>query len=202
MNNILSLIETRGDQMTHQHGSGVGSGVLVLSEEARMTCGEELRNALSRVALTYHGFELARMDFQRALLTAARAGASERNLREVIHGYVPDLAFQLQDAEELLPIPDGFSGAGPYEICQRYATGQITRDQLVDELVRWDYPPRARTTDILDDILVDPPGAWSEVELAHFNHLIDLDLYGEVQDRRHRGGPRNDGSVEEGINDH
>ncbi len=151
-------------------------------EDNQMTPGDKLRNSLSHVDRTFHTLTLAKMDFQRALLTAARAGATERNLQDTIHGYVPDLTFQLQEAEQLLPIPEGFSGAGPYEICQRYTTGQITRDQLIDELTRWNYPPMARTTDLLDDILVDPPGTWSEVTQAGRHGLIDSDIYGEVLD--------------------
>lgn len=36
---------------------------------------------------------------------------------------------------------EGFSGADPYEIIQRYVIGELDRAQLLDELGRWEYTP-------------------------------------------------------------
>jgi hypothetical protein len=74
---------------------------------------------------------------------------------------------------------EGFSGATPKEICERYAAGEISREQLVDELVRFPYAPRGET-DGYDSLLVDPPGSFAEVEEAGFSGLIGLDEYEQV----------------------
>lgn len=34
---------------------------------------------------------------------------------------------------------DSKAAAGPYEICQRNARGLISREQVIEELSRWDY---------------------------------------------------------------
>lgn len=60
---------------------------------------------------------------------------------------------------------DGFSGATPAEICQRYAAGFIDRAHLVDELTRFPYV-KGGQTDGYDSLIVDPPGTWSEVSAA------------------------------------
>ncbi len=149
-------------------------GVVVVIREGR----------LDGVWRAHHRLLLARLDFQRLILAAARSGASEREIRNSVHGYCPDVRELLQEAEKLPPVPEGFSGSGPYEICQRYAVGLLTREQLVDELTRWDYPPLGRT-DGCDDLLFDPPGSWAEVEEAESDGLIDINTYGEVLNRRH-----------------
>ncbi|RRD47674.1 hypothetical protein [Arachnia propionica] len=140
---------------------------------------------LDGVWRAHHRLLLARLDFQRLILAAARSGASEREIRNSVHGHCPDVRELLQEAEKLPPVPEGFSGSGPYEICQRYAVGLLTREQLVDELTRWDYPPRSWPRDYFDDYMVDPPGSWLEVEEAESDGLIDISTYGEVLNRRH-----------------
>jgi hypothetical protein len=73
----------------------------------------------------------------------------------------------------------GFSGASPYEIAERYSAGEITREQLVEELVRWEYRP-ARATDGLDWMTGDS-GEFSEtVGRALDEGLIDDATYDEV----------------------
>ena len=79
---------------------------------------------------------------------------------------------------------DGFSGATPAEICQRYAAGFIDRAHLVDELTRFPYV-KGGQTDGYDSLIVDPPGTWSEVSDAARRGLIEDDVYEEVFNRRH-----------------
>ncbi len=81
---------------------------------------------------------------------------------------------------------DGFSGATPAEICQRYAAGFIDRAQLVDELTRFPYV-KGGQTDGYDSLIVDPPGTWSEVSAAVRRGAIEEDVYEEVFNRRHHG---------------
>jgi hypothetical protein len=82
-----------------------------------------------------------------------------------------------------MPI-ENFSGATPEEICRRYAAGFLTREQLVDELARFPYV-KGGTTDGYDTLIVDPPGAWSEVDDAARLGLIDDAIYEEVFSLRH-----------------
>ena len=69
------------------------------------------------------------------------------------------------------------------DLLQSYAAGTVDRAQLVDELVRWNYAPQARPADELDDLLVDPPGSFADVEHALRQGLIDDALFDEVADR-------------------
>lgn len=55
---------------------------------------------------------------------------------------------------------EGFSGATPYGLCQRYAAGVIDRAQLVDELIRFPYV-KGGETDGCDSLIVDEPGTRS-----------------------------------------
>ncbi|WP_051196460.1 hypothetical protein [Jonesia quinghaiensis] len=79
---------------------------------------------------------------------------------------------------------EGFSGADPYEICERYAAGLISRDQLVDELTRWEYTPNARTESLVDDLIINKPGSVADLERALRRGLIEAELYEEIGDRR------------------
>jgi hypothetical protein len=90
-------------------------------------------------------------------------------------------------AKVAMPL-EGFSGATPYEICQRYAGGLIDRGQLVDELTRFPYVPGGQT-DGYDSLVVDPPGTWSEVADAVDAGLIEDDVYEEVFNLWHRSTP-------------
>ncbi|MDR1441790.1 MAG: hypothetical protein LBJ02_05285 [Bifidobacteriaceae bacterium] len=79
-----------------------------------------------------------------------------------------------------VPMPlEGFSGATPKEICERYAAGEIDREQLIDELVRYPYVPRGKS-DGYDSLLIDPPGSFAEVQEAGFRGLISSELYGAI----------------------
>lgn len=57
----------------------------------------------------------------------------------------------LADAPRVKPVREGFSGAEPYEIALRFAAEQITHEQLVDELTRWQYTPDQLPPEPLDD---------------------------------------------------
>ncbi|PKI92953.1 hypothetical protein CW368_01245 [Actinomycetales bacterium SN12] len=79
---------------------------------------------------------------------------------------------------------DTFSSSTPYGICEYFAAGSISREQLIDELVRFPYVPGG-TTDGYDSLLVDPSGTWSEVADAARRGVIDDAVYAEVFRRRH-----------------
>lgn len=89
----------------------------------------------------------------------------------------------IEAARNVTPPLEGFSGAVPMEICERYAANLISRERLITELVNYPYAPGGKT-DGYDSLIVDPPGTWSEVSLACHISLIDEDIYGEVFDLR------------------
>lgn len=83
----------------------------------------------------------------------------------------------------LLQPLEGFSGATPMESYKRDAAVHFSREQLVDELVRFPYVAVER--DPFDDFSAAPPGAWSELGDAEERGLIDEEIYEEVFSRRH-----------------
>lgn len=89
----------------------------------------------------------------------------------------------LEPEGNLLQPLEGFSGATPLESCKRYAAGHLSREQLVDELVRFPYVAFER--DPFDDFSADPPGAWSELGDAEERGLIDENIYEKVFSLRH-----------------
>lgn len=94
-------------------------------------------------------------------------------------------------ATRLQPIREGFSGADPYEIALRYAAGQITREQLIDELSRWEYTPDRYPPEPLDDGVI--LGDWSRyLSPAFHDDLIDFGTYEEIFNRCHPNRDRRD----------
>lgn len=91
----------------------------------------------------------------------------------------PVLEALLLEATEVEPVSEGFSGGNPYEIAQRYAIGQLTREEVVDELSRWPYEP-----DEWEGWEGYTPGTWSRyVSPARHAELIDGGVYTEVMTR-------------------
>jgi len=69
----------------------------------------------------------------------------------------------------------------PYEIAQRYAAGDITREEMIDALSRWRYAPMARMTDLADDAGVLDEGTFqTTVGDAFRDGLISAEDYDEV----------------------
>ena len=58
--------------------------------------------------------------------------------------------------------------------------GQITDEQLVDELTRWDYAPGDYRTDGFTADLAQTPGSFDDVLDAMYDKLIPRDLYAVV----------------------
>ncbi|MBF4624780.1 hypothetical protein [Clavibacter sp. VKM Ac-2872] len=128
-------------------------------------------------------FRLAELDYLREVRRVLDAGRSEEQLARELRVFKPeDLALLRAAREVSLPL-EGFSGALPYEICERYAAGLLDRERLVDELARYPYVPLDTTTPG-DDLTVDLPGTWSEVSQARWDGYIDVLDYGEVRSRR------------------
>jgi len=128
--------------------------------------------------------EIAELDYRRELRRLSELGHTQTQIAKWLRISQPSVLSALRTAGKV-PMPEeGFSGATPYEICQRYAGGLIDRAQLVDELTRFPYAEGGHT-DGYDSLIVDPPGTWSEVSDARRHGLIEDDVYEEVFNRRH-----------------
>lgn len=121
--------------------------------------------------------DLADLDYRRAVQAdpatqteaARRLGTSQANVSKL-------------RARQAEPVRDGFSGATPHEVCLRHAAGQITDEQLVDELTRWSYAPGDYRTDGFNADLVHLPGSFDDVLDAMYDDLIPYELYAAVAD--------------------
>lgn len=134
--------------------------------------------------------EMGDLDYRRSVLRLRRSGATQTAIARMIDVAQPTVHKLLQRASSVTMPAEGFSGADPYEICQRYAADLIDRAQLVDELTRWEYAPQARTAGPLEDLLVNEPGSLADLERALRRGLIDEALFDEVADRIEERAPR------------
>ena len=92
----------------------------------------------------------------------------------------PTISDALKTAARVPETRPGFSGADPYEIAQRYAAGDLTREQLVEELSRWEYRPGQPTDGY--DWTTGGEGEWEEtVGRALDDGLLDDATYSEIQ---------------------
>lgn len=139
---------------------------------------EDLPAARTAIRLRHHR-EVVTLDQRRALLEVVAAGATARDIAALLGISQHAVTALLQSAEGTPPVLEGFSGATPLEIAQRYAAGLIPREQVVSELVAFPYTPTPSAS-AWDDLVVDPPGAWSELETAQGLHLIDASIYRDV----------------------
>lgn len=128
--------------------------------------------------------EIDELDYRRELRRLKERGYSQRDIAKWLGIAQPSVLSVLRTADKVTMPLEGFSGATPYEICQRYAAGFIDRVQLIDELTRFPYV-KGDQTDGYDSLIVDPPGTWSEVADAERRGLIEDDVYEEVFNRRH-----------------
>lgn len=124
--------------------------------------------------------DLDQLDFRRKLVSLSQS-YTQRQVADWLALAQPTVSKTLRTAEKDPVVRPGFSGATPMEICERYAAGMIERDQLVDELIRFDYEPGGET-DGYDSLTMDPPGTWTEVQDALRRGLIEEDVYVKVFD--------------------
>jgi hypothetical protein len=125
---------------------------------------------------------LAELDYLREVRRLLDAGRPEEELAEHLLLFEPHEVERMTSARAVSVPVTGFSGATPYELCERYSAGMLDRDRLVDELVRFPYVPRDKV-DGYDDLVVNPPGTFKEVSMANLDGLIDIDIYGDVVER-------------------
>jgi hypothetical protein len=143
----------------------------------------DVHEEVAQAALALLRFRLAELDYLREVRRLLDAGRPEEELARELRVFKPEDLARLRAAREVsLPL-EGFSGALPMEICERYAVGLIDRERLVDELARYPYVPDD-TTDGWDDLLVDVPGTWAEFIHAIDAGLVERRLYRQVLDAR------------------
>lgn len=71
----------------------------------------------------------------------------------------------------------------PYALARKYASGEISRSDMVRKLSVWPYKPSQTHTDgHHDDLLVYVPGSFDDVERAVNEGLIDDDAFDEIAD--------------------
>ena len=127
--------------------------------------------------------DVGELDYKRSVVRLKSSGATQKAIAQMIEVSQPTVHKLLKNAATV-PMPvEGFSGADPYEICERYAADLISRKQLVDELSRWEYVPQQHTVNEFDDLLFDVPGSVDDLERALRRGLIDDELFDEIADR-------------------
>ncbi|MFT2753388.1 hypothetical protein [Clavibacter sp. Sh2088] len=130
-------------------------------------------------ALALLRFRLAELDYLREVRRLLDTGRPEEELARELRVFRPEDLARLRGARDVSMPLEGFSGALPYEICERYAAGMLDRERLVDELARYPYVP-GPTPDALDWIAIEAPGIWAEVSDARRRGLIDDQVYKEI----------------------
>lgn len=128
------------------------------------------------------------LDYLRELRRLS-AGMSQTDLAQSLGVTQPTISAALKSAAKVPDLLEGFSGASAYEIAQRYAAGEIDRDQLVDELTRWEYVPTPHTEGPYDDLLILPEGTFEEVGRALDQGLIEGETYDVILHGRHARRP-------------
>ncbi|MFB9163792.1 hypothetical protein [Arthrobacter psychrochitiniphilus] len=124
---------------------------------------------------------LNQLDYRRELSRLTSLGGTQREWARALGISQPSLSSALKTAGTVIAVRQGFSGADPYEVCQRYAVGQLTREQLIDELMRWDYvAPEKREHDYFDDLRFSTPGSFDDVGRAFNDRLLGGDLYDTI----------------------
>lgn len=124
--------------------------------------------------------ELAPLDYNREIAMAA-SRASQNQVAAV----VKLTQARVSQIVSTTPKPrEGFSGASPREIAQRFAAGELTEAKAIDELGRWPYREMGHP-DEYDGLWEPGEGTWLDVELAHSDELITDEVYEGAQLLRH-----------------
>lgn len=129
--------------------------------------------------------EIATIDILREL-PSALAHSNEADISYALTAPIQNIRGALAESSTIEPVVEGFSGADPEEIIKRHFIGQISTEQLIDELTRWDYPVEQLSTMDTDDTYESLPGSFDQVSDARGHRLLDGPLYTAIVDRLHR----------------
>jgi hypothetical protein len=124
---------------------------------------------------------VGRLDYLRMMRTLA-GEMTQGDIAAAIRVKQPAISSALKTAAGVPDVEPGFSGGTPYEIAQRFDAGEISRDQLVDELARWNYSPDE--PDDGQDWTTGRNSSFDGVTRAHRDDLIDDDTYEAILDRQ------------------
>lgn len=125
------------------------------------------------------------LDISRAIrnLSTALLGSPFRqaDIAQIIGISQPALSKALKGAQSVPEPAEGFSGASPYEILLRFDAGLLSREQLIDELSRWDYPTY-EPADPDGDYTPSNAGTEADITRALDEGILDDELYMEIVD--------------------
>ena len=143
--------------------------------------------AITRARRALAQSDLGRLDYVRALRSAAEAGLPQREIAKALHVTQPAVSQTLARAKGVAEIPEGFSGASPYEIAERYAAGEIDRAEMIRQLSAWPYAKAPDHSEQLSKewkaiLPPDQPGTFEEVGEAFDRGLIDAEAYDLILD--------------------
>jgi hypothetical protein len=131
--------------------------------------------------------ELGRLDYIRSVRDAVQE-LGQAAVARALSVSQPSISKLLAGAEArgVGPVAKGFSGAGPYEIAERYAAGDIDREAMIRELSAWPYVKNegaaAAAAEWESTPYVETPGSFAEVGRAFDEGLIDGDAYDQILD--------------------
>ncbi|WP_422759345.1 hypothetical protein [Paenarthrobacter sp. C1] len=144
-------------------------------------------NAIANARRARARRELGGLDYIRNVRAAVET-ADQRVVARALGVSQPAISRLLSqaDARGVKPVPEGFSGASPYEIAERYAAGDIDRDAMIRELSAWPYLKNegaaAAAAEWESTPYLDTPGSFAEVGRAFDEGLIDGDAYDQILD--------------------
>ncbi|NLV80583.1 MAG: hypothetical protein GXY65_14850 [Rhodococcus sp.] len=105
--------------------------------------------------------ELERLEKLRAVLAAAEAGWSQRDIARRVGVEQPEISRLLKKARLRPDVRE----RTPREVLLRYAVGELTHEQMMTELEHWDYTfGGTPADDPAADVYVR--GTWDQIERA------------------------------------
>ena len=148
----------------------------------------ELQELVEKARYTKVRKRLMDLEVYRMINTILSTGAEPQAITQYLGIPASEREAMIQKAERVEPIRAGFSSGSPYEICQRYYIGELTRAQAIDELVRWEHKPQAKGEEWdpwgMEGGAPEVPGSWDDLDTAEVPKLIDYDLVLEVSRTR------------------
>ena len=148
----------------------------------------ELQELVEKARHTKVRKRLMDLEVYRMINTILSTGAEPQAITQYLGIPASEREAMIKKAERVEPIRAGFSSGSPYEICQRYYVGELTRAQAIDELVRWEYKPQAKGEEWdpwgMEGGAPRVRGSWDDLDTAETHELIDYDLTLEVSRTR------------------
>ncbi|WP_296216378.1 hypothetical protein [uncultured Corynebacterium sp.] len=136
-------------------------------------------DALAELTRARVRMQVAELDYQRALVRAAQSH-SQHEIELAARLSQASVSADLKTARRVAMPEPGQRWASPYEVCQRYAAGELTRDETIQILSTWEYADGSVSREPWDDMMILPEGSIHEVVCASGCNLIDNDMYAAI----------------------